>query len=119
MFLFQFARTEKDLDVDVWVSVESSGLGRSRVSAWRMTTGPMAFGYPVPSLDGKQVYAIGTQSRAELVRYDSHSNQFLPYLSGISAALAAVSRDGQWISTFLTQISHCGDASWTERNACS
>jgi len=107
-FFFNSHEPEKDLDDDVWVSVESSDLRRSRDSAWRLTTGPMVFGYPVPSLDGKHVYAIGTQSRAELVRYDSHSNHFLPYLSGISAALAAVSRDGQWI----TYVSYPDLALW-------
>jgi len=96
-FFFNSHEPEKDLDDQVWVSVESSGLGRSRGSAMRLTSGPMVFGYAVPSPDGKHVYAIGTQSRAELVRYDSRSNQFLPYLSGISASLAEVSRDGRWI----------------------
>jgi len=33
-----------------------------------------------------------------LVRYDSKSKQFLPYLSGISAEGVSFSRDGQWVT---------------------
>ena len=97
-FFFNSHQPEKDLDDDVWVSVESPGFSTSHRSVLRLTEGPMVFGYVAPSPDGQQVYAIGTQSRADLVRYDSHSNQFLPYLSGTSAFSADVSRDGQWIA---------------------
>jgi len=97
-FFFNTHQPEKDRDEDVWVSLESSALGRRGGSAVRLTNGPIVFGYPVPSPDGKKLYALGTQSRAELVRYDTRSNQFVPYLSGISASLADVSRDGQWVA---------------------
>jgi Tol biopolymer transport system component/DNA-binding winged helix-turn-helix (wHTH) protein len=97
-FFFNTHQPEKDLDDAVWVSLESSGSRGSHESTRRLTAGPILFGYTVPSPDGKQVYAIGTQSRAELVRYDSRSNQFVPYLSGISAASIDVSWDGRWIA---------------------
>jgi Tol biopolymer transport system component len=41
---------------------------------------------------------IGSQLRAELVRHDSKSDQFIPYLGGISATQVSFSRDGRWIS---------------------
>jgi Tol biopolymer transport system component len=46
---------------------------------------------------------IGEQPRAELVRYDVESRQFVPYLAGISAGLVSFSYDGQWVaySSFL------------------
>jgi WD40 repeat protein len=50
------------------------------------------------SRDGKQVFAIGTTARGELVRYDMKSHQFLPFLSGISASNPTFSRDGQWVA---------------------
>ena len=37
---------------------------------------------PCPSRDGKQIFAIGTKRRGELVRYDMQSHQFVPFLSG-------------------------------------
>ncbi len=64
----------------------------------QLTAGPMDFQYPEPGKDNRQIFAIGTVRRAELVRYDQHSGQFLPYLSGISAEGLASSRDGQWVA---------------------
>jgi|SRR5215467_14610267 len=97
-FFFNTHEPEKDRDEDVWVSLESSVLGRASGSAVRLTSGPIVFGYPVPSPDGKRLYALGTQSRAELARYDARSNQFVPYLSELSASVADTSRDGQWVT---------------------
>jgi hypothetical protein len=53
---------------------------------------------PVPSTDGKRLYVIGRQRRGELVRYDSNSRQLVAYLSGISAAWLAFSKDREWIA---------------------
>jgi Tol biopolymer transport system component len=64
----------------------------------QLTAGPLDFRYPLPSKDGKEIFAIGTLRRAELVRYDAHTSQFAPFLSGISAEHVAFSRDGQWVT---------------------
>jgi Tol biopolymer transport system component len=42
------------------------------------------------------LFVIGEQPRAELVRYDRQSKNFLPFLSGISAGEIDVSPDRQW-----------------------
>src|SRR5260370_31446023 len=63
-----------------------------------ITSGPMDFFSPLPSSDGKQVFVVGEQSRGELVRYDSKSGTFVPYLSGISAQGVSFSRDGMWVA---------------------
>jgi len=97
-FFFNSHQPEKDRDEDLWVSLESSTFGRVGHFAVRLTSGPMSFGYVLPSPDGKQLYALGTQSRAELMRYDTRSKQFVPYLSGTSASAADTSRDGQWVA---------------------
>jgi eukaryotic-like serine/threonine-protein kinase len=55
------------------------------------------FEYPLPSKDGKEIFAIGTSPQAEVVRYDSRSDEFVPYLPGISAEDLAFSADGQWV----------------------
>ena len=52
----------------------------------------------MPSKDGKELFAIGTLERSEIVRYDSKSGNFLPYMPGISADGLAFSRDGAWVS---------------------
>jgi dipeptidyl aminopeptidase/acylaminoacyl peptidase len=46
--------------------------------------------------DGKRLYALGVHNRGELVRYQSSTKQFVPYLGGISAWHVAPSRDGKW-----------------------
>jgi hypothetical protein len=53
---------------------------------------------PTPSTDGKKIFVVAAQVRGELVRYDSASHQFTPYLSGISAMGVDFSRDGNWVT---------------------
>jgi serine/threonine protein kinase/Tol biopolymer transport system component len=64
----------------------------------QLTTGPLQFGSPIPSKDGKKLFVVGVQPRAELVRYDSKSAEVVPYLGGVSAADVEFSHDGQWVT---------------------
>jgi tRNA A-37 threonylcarbamoyl transferase component Bud32/WD40 repeat protein len=64
----------------------------------RLTAGPLSLESPQPSADGKKIFAVGSQQRSELVRYDAKSAQFVPYLGGLSAMSVSFSRDGQWVS---------------------
>jgi DNA-binding winged helix-turn-helix (wHTH) protein/Tol biopolymer transport system component len=85
---------------DLWAVPEDRRL------SWRkrddkptqLTAGPLDFRYALPSKDGKKIFAIGTLRRIELVRFDAHTSQFAPFLSGISAEHLAFSRDGQWVT---------------------
>ena len=85
---------------DLWALAESKRFGWSKGSKEpiRLTAGPLSFTSALPGPDGKQLFALGEAPRAEVVRYDSHTGQFVPYLSGISAEGLAFSRDGQWVS---------------------
>ena len=76
-----------------------------------MTTGPTMMRAPVPSRDGKKLFAIGGAPLGELVRYDAKSQQFLPFLSGISAIQVAFSRDGQWVA----YVSYPDGALWRSK----
>jgi serine/threonine protein kinase/Tol biopolymer transport system component len=67
----------------------------------RLTAGPLYYGSPIPSKDGKKLFVTGVQPRGELVRYDTKSGDFVPYLGGISAAEVDFSPDGQWL-TYVT-----------------
>jgi eukaryotic-like serine/threonine-protein kinase len=62
----------------------------------QLTTGPLNFGSPVPSRDGKKLFVQGWQPRAEMVRYDAKSGSFVPFLPGIAAGQMDFSRDGKW-----------------------
>lgn len=65
---------------------------------FRLTSGPLAYSGATPSRDGKQVFAIGTKGRGELIHYDTNAHQLLPFLSGISAIGPTFSKDGQWVA---------------------
>jgi len=65
----------------------------------RLTSGPMNFSDPaVNPADATELFLIGTLPRTESVRYDSSTNQFLPYLAGISAEGVDFTRDGKWFT---------------------
>ena len=64
----------------------------------RLTSGPLSFNSPQPSLDGKKILAVGVQLQSELSRYDSKKDEFVSYLNGISVSDISFSRDGQWVA---------------------
>jgi Tol biopolymer transport system component/DNA-binding winged helix-turn-helix (wHTH) protein len=65
----------------------------------QLTNGPLDFSAPVPSKDGKKIFAVGARPRGELVRWDGDGrSSFAPYLGGISATDLAFSHDGEWVA---------------------
>src|SRR5579863_4025126 len=93
-FVFQSTREGRTA---IWAIREKSvllhKLDRTPV---KLTAGPMNFLAPAPSPDGKKIFALGSQPRGELVRYDANTRQYLPFLSGISAEGVTFSKDEQW-----------------------
>ncbi len=95
-FVFQSTRNGR---TDLWAIREKVGLlGRDSDRPVQLTAGPMSFLAPNPSRDGKSLFALGIQSKNELVRYDAGSKQFVRYLSGASAEGVDFSKDGQWMT---------------------
>jgi Tol biopolymer transport system component len=83
----------------IWAIAEKKPLfGKATTEPVQLSAGPIDFLGPVPSADGKKLFVIGSQPRGELARFDSKSQQFLPYLSGISAEGVSFSRDGAWVA---------------------
>jgi Tol biopolymer transport system component/predicted Ser/Thr protein kinase len=108
---FFFTSSNNSLQ-NVWAVLEPSGLFRWRSPRpVQLTAGPLSFNSLVPSLDGKKLFVHASQGRAELVRYDSHFKQFVPFLSGISVGELDYSRDGKWI----TYVSYPDDTLWRSR----
>ncbi len=62
----------------------------------QLTNGPLDFWLPVPSKDGKRIFAMGGLPRSEVLRYDGRS--FQPYLGGVSAEDLAFSADGNRVA---------------------
>jgi Tol biopolymer transport system component len=84
---------------NVWAIREKGGSFRKTASQpTLLTSGTMSFHSAVSSKDGKKLFVIGNQRRGEVVRYDSRSRQFVPYLSGMSAEGVSFSRDGMWVT---------------------
>jgi Tol biopolymer transport system component len=84
---------------NLWALREKRGLfRRSRSEPIQLTNGPLLFSNPVPSKDGKRVFAVGEVDRGQLVRYDAGTRQVVPYLAGLSAEGVSFSRDGGWIA---------------------
>ena len=95
-FIFQAIRQNR---MDLWAIREKGDVfHKVDYRPVRLTSGPMSFEAPRPSVDGKKIYAVGEQPRAELVRYDAKSGQFLPYLGGAPISDVSFSPDGQWLT---------------------
>ena len=96
-FIFQ---NRHDGKLDFWVLPEERGFRWQKrdVKPIGLTAGPLNFQFPLPSKDGQHIFAVGGSQRAEVIRYDSRSGDFVPFLSGISAEGLAFSADGQWVT---------------------
>ena len=83
----------------IWALDERRGLLRQPpANPILLTSGPTGWGRPVPSRDGREIFAFGFTARGELARYDVQSKQFQPFLKGISAEGMAFSRDGKSVA---------------------
>ena len=83
---------------DLWALPMQTGFFGRRKEATRLTAGPLEYSGAELSHDGKQIFAIGTKRRGELVHYDLQTQQFLPFLGGISAIDPTFSKDGKWVT---------------------
>lgn len=93
-FVFQSTRSGR---TDLWALREANVWRHSDNQPVQLTTGPLSLSLPLPSKDNSKLFAVGDKRRGELVRYDSKSGQFVPYLGGTSAVDMVFSRDGNWI----------------------
>lgn len=94
-FYFQASRGS---DQAIWVLPERRSLFRRAPAPFRLISGPLRFGGPSPSLDGKKLFVVGEEARVELFRYDSKAKRFDSYLGGLSAGPVDFSPDGKSIA---------------------
>jgi eukaryotic-like serine/threonine-protein kinase len=64
----------------------------------QLTAGTVSYGYPLPSKDGKTIFAVAGFKRGELERFDTRAKALEPFLGGISAQDVSFSKDGQWVA---------------------
>jgi eukaryotic-like serine/threonine-protein kinase len=83
----------------LWAIDERRGLFRRQSpEPMQLTSGPIAWGRPVFSKGGNKIFASGSTQRGELVRFDSQSKTFQPFLGGISAEYVSFSKDGHFVA---------------------
>ena len=92
-YIFQSLRDGK---TNLWILPEQAH-SLTAAKPEQLTNGPLDFSFPVASKDGKRIFAVGSQPRTELVRYNGQS-AFTSYLGGISATDLAFSSDGQFVA---------------------
>lgn len=79
----------------IWMQREGGTFWHPRAGQpVQLTSGPLQFTNPSVSRDGKKLFVSGSQRRAELVRFDRATGNFVPYLAGISAGDLEFSHDG-------------------------
>lgn len=94
-FVFQSSRNGQ---THIWAMTENGGSLRKAGVPVELTSGPMSYFMPAPSTDGKRLFALGSQPRGELQRFNQQTRKFEPYLSGQSVDGVEFSRDGQWVT---------------------
>jgi Tol biopolymer transport system component/DNA-binding winged helix-turn-helix (wHTH) protein len=95
---YYFFETRRNGQSRIWALPERHSLWTMSPAPVPLTTVPPNFYIGTPSEDGKKLFVTAAEPRAELVRYDSSSRQFVPFLSGISAGDVEVSRDGRMLT---------------------
>jgi len=82
----------------IWVQARSGGFLRPQPKPVQLISSPLYLSSPLLSKEGKKLFVVGQTFRGELVRYDSKSGQFIPFLGGISAEYVAFSPDSQHVA---------------------
>ena len=90
-YVFQ---SQRDGRTNLWLLRDRGGWLTSDPKPVQITNGPLDFSSPAISKDGKTIFAVGSQARGELVRYNGSA--FVPYLGGISATDISFSPDGKF-----------------------
>jgi serine/threonine protein kinase/Tol biopolymer transport system component len=96
-YYFFHANVDFGLGGDIWALMEGGPL-RPQAGPFQLTSGPALFRSIAVSPDGKKLYSAGFVAKGELIRYDPRSQQFAPFLSGISAGDLSFSPDGKWVA---------------------
>lgn len=83
----------------LWAFDERRGLlRRPPEKPIQLTSGPIHWGDPIFSKEGKRLFVTGHTFRGELNRFDAASHRFHPFLGGISADMVVFSKDGRYVA---------------------
>jgi len=82
----------------IWALPERHAFWTKSPAPVPLTTIPLNFYVGPPSDDGKKLFVTAAEPLAELVRFDSRTRQFVPFLSGLSAGDVEGSPNGQLLT---------------------
>ncbi len=82
---------------NLWLLPGQSHWYSRRPKPIQLTNGPLEFGYPLPSKDGKKIFSFGVQPRVELLQV-KRDGSLAPYAASRSAVDLAFSADGKWVA---------------------
>jgi len=92
-YLFSSVRDGRS---SLWALPERQWPLEAKPQPVQLTFGPLDFDIPVPSKDGKKIFAIGGLAHCEVLRFNG--NSFVPYFQNASASDLAFSADGQRVA---------------------
>ncbi len=88
----------KDDRQALWAVRESSWPSWRQPEPVQLTFPPVAYATPLPSRDGRSIYAVGAIiGGIDVVYFDPLTHRFKPVLPGLSVEEVAYSRDRQWM----------------------
>ncbi|MGD0630557.1 MAG: hypothetical protein ABR987_14595, partial [Terracidiphilus sp.] len=83
----------------IWALDERRRLFRNQpAEPVQLTTGPVGWSWPIPGKDGKTIFSEGVRLHGELVRLDTRTSQYQPFLDGVSAESVSFSNDGKLVA---------------------
>ena len=83
---------------DLWYLPIPRSWWQRRVEPRKLAALPLSLHNATPNpRDGKTVFALGTKERGQLLRFDTTTKNFVPFLGGISASDVVFSKDGKWV----------------------
>jgi DNA-binding winged helix-turn-helix (wHTH) protein len=108
--LFFFYRHEGTKST-MWAIREKGWLPFQKSKPTLLYAGPLELHSPIASRDGKKLFVIGADLKAELNVFDKLTQRFVPWLSGIPACFVDFSPDGHWVA----YVSYPDGSLWRSR----
>jgi len=109
-YLFRTNSSPDDFG-EIYAIREPHGLFHKKLTPIQLTFGPTAFSIGAMAPNDRKLLVAGLDQRGQLVRYDSASRQFVPFLAGIPATEVAFSRDRSRIA----YVNIADSTLWTSR----
>ena len=97
--LYIFHLSNSPMRDELWALEEGlRPLRRWAIEPFRLTTGPLVWGRPILSKDGKKIFVKGQTPRGELSRIDTKTGGIQPLFGGLSAEFVSFSGDGRSVA---------------------